>query len=428
MDSNDSGSRSHPLASRRLRASNAYRLVEHEQLSAEQQESYASLTRDRDHYGLLVPAAPGLGVKAVCCDTALLWLTLREPGPMPRYVRVQHGEEGLEQIAAMVLDGILEVEDGDAFLSGPQAQRVLVAATPPSGAAGQAGAAANDGDRIAALSVGALRYGQALGLSDVHVLAARLYQFNTVPVGPRWLDRFTSREVEDEALGIGPGSPAAALLRRAYRPLHDKETERCWRSFGYLGPVGEGARGACTYKLYVSPHPRSLATAVPEVIRVFSDLGVLQFKIGTGAQGLLRPDKIVAYFPDRAMLDAVSAALAGELSRCEPQGVPFTAALTPDGLLSWAVDPPVDAAVESWHGRESWRLWIVRRLARFMLDARRHDGGVEPWQYALDRVRLEGLDTRTWTISTTRWDKATPGAARAQPGVNQRRFEGRGNP
>jgi hypothetical protein len=52
-------------------------------MTPEQRTLLASLRHDPDHYGILRPRKPsGLGIKSVCRDTALLYLTLREPGAL----------------------------------------------------------------------------------------------------------------------------------------------------------------------------------------------------------------------------------------------------------------------------------------------------------------------------------------------------------
>jgi uncharacterized SAM-binding protein YcdF (DUF218 family) len=72
------------------------------------------------------------------------------------------------------------------------------------------------------------------------------------------------------------------------------------------------------------------------------------------------------------------------------------------------VDPPASERPLAG-GRESWRLWLTHRLARALLAARaaRASGpttgstagatAAEPWQIALERLRLEGVSTETWT-------------------------------
>ena len=101
-------------------------------------------------------------------------------------------------------------------------------------------------------------------------------------------------------------------------------------SFARL-PLSEAA-AAC--KLYVSPRPSAVADVFPRAADVFAGAGVRSFKVGRGIEGLLRPDKIVAYFDDREALQAVARDLARRLRRAVPQGTPFTCDAGGDGLLS----------------------------------------------------------------------------------------------
>jgi hypothetical protein len=79
--------------------------------------------------------------------------------------------------------------------------------------------------------------------------------------------------------------------------------------------------------------------------------------------------------------------------------VPFTSEIGGDGLLSWGVDPPDEegSAWRGWSGRESWRLWLARRLASALVTAQATGPSEEAWRFVLDRLRLEGVDTDTWT-------------------------------
>jgi hypothetical protein len=79
-----------------------------------------------------------------------------------------------------------------------------------------------------------------------------------------------------------------------------------------------------------------------------------------------------------------------------PHGVPFTAAIAADGMLSWGTDPPGN---RSGTGGGSWRSWVTGRLADYLAAARPTPSEgvpVEPWQIALERIRLDGVDTDTW--------------------------------
>ncbi len=122
---------------------------------------------------------------------------------------------------------------------------------------------------------------------------------------------------------------------------------------------------------------------------------------------MLRPDKMVAYFSSYEDLMGTAEKLKEELAGCAGQGVPFTAELAGDGLLSWGVDPPAEEHGLPWLGRESWRLWVTNRLAVALIAA--STGGsanLEPWQFALRRLQLEGVDTRLWTPAGTDWKRS----------------------
>ena len=147
--------------------------------------------------------------------------------------------------------------------------------------------------------------------------------------------------------------------------------------------------------------------------------GVASWKIGRTIDGLTRPDKLVAYFDRQHDLVAATNRLRPTLSGAAAHGVPFTAAITTDGLLSWGIDPPRAGAGPSGPSG-SWRSWVTERLADYLVTARTsvHDGspmhqgsmgerrrGVpdegdggapEPWQVAIARLRLDGVDVDTW--------------------------------
>ena len=90
-----------------------------------------------------------------------------------------------------------------------------------------------------------------------------------------------------------------------------------------------------------------------------SKRGVRGLKLGRGLPGLTRPDKLVAYFGRLDDLQEAGAGLHRRLGGCPVHGVPFTAELSSDGLLSWGADRPRTVPGQP----ESWRLWIASRLA-----------------------------------------------------------------
>jgi len=48
---------------------------------------------------------------------------------------------------------------------------------------------------------------------------------------------------------------------------------------------------------------------------------------------------------------------------------------------------------------ESWRLWVVGRLASALVAAKTASNADEPWRYALERIALESIDASTWVPS-----------------------------
>ena len=363
-----------------LRANPAYELVLADRLEPELRRSLAELERDPGFYGVL---RSGTNLKAVDRDTALLFLTLRQPGPLPAYVRRMSGEDAAGTVARLVADGVLEVATGGGFVSGAAAFDLLW----------EEGDEGGKGGRLAALSIAALRYGQVLRIDDPVRLSLRLYGYNRRPLTPAWKRLLPDAEAVERHLGIAAGGPHRRLLA-GWTPTGPSNSWLSWRRQGN-DSAGRSAGG--TWKLYVSPEPETLAEdfgrLFGEILDALAAARTPQLKVGADAAGLLRPDKIVAYYPSFERLAAAADALAERLAGTPAQGVPFTSEIAGGGLLSWGVDPPPEG---SWTGGESWRLWLTHRLATALL-AGKGSSGIEPWRFALERLRLEGVDTGSWT-------------------------------
>lgn len=367
------------LLSRTLRANPLYDLVLFDRLPEEERRALAEAVREPGFYGVLRPRGESaLAIRSVDRDTALLFLTLREPGPFPGYARGMLGEAAARAVARLVADGVLEMADGEGFVSGAAALGLL------SGEPGELGAG-----RIAKLSLAALQHAQTLPANDVSQLAASLYAFNRRPLTPRWRRLLPSAEAVEAYLGIDPGGRNRRRLEGSWIPIL-MEGWLCWGTRARLEDAG------ATHKLYVSPAPEALADSFGVVLDALTEARAYQFKIGSDALGLLRPDKIVAYFHGFEALAQASVVVERHLGGVAAQGVPFTSEIGGDGLLSWGVDPPRSEE------KESWRLWLARRLARGILDAR-HAEAAEPWRFAVERLRLEGVDPATWTPGALLW-------------------------
>ena len=341
---------------------------------------------------VLVPRAGELAAitaKVLNGTAARLVTALREPGLLPADTRSHGGAAANEAVARLVLDGALEVEDGGRFVSGPGAHAAVFTR-------GAARLVAEG--PLGELSLRAIRYGQRLGLTDIGALSRRLYAFGAVPRGPRW-DRLVGPS-DDLAplLGLGPGGRAQDAV-----DAFEGVANPGWLAWSRRPAAGE-PRPELPFKLYVSPRPEAMADCFPTVAALFAEHGVWSFKVGRGVLGLLRPDKVVAYFEGFDALSRVAQALGDALAGCPAHGVPFTVEASADGLLSWGMDPPAWERLLDAR-RESWRLWVANRLAGGLVHAQAAGGGVEPWEFAIDRLALEGVDPATWLPGETIWPR-----------------------
>jgi hypothetical protein len=203
-------------------------------------------------------------------------------------------------------------------------------------------------------------------------------------------------------LGGHPGSATRRLLDACFSFVAPDPKNDRWRLYDHRSPLARIERHRPQYKLYVSPHPSAMVEAFAAVAGAVAEVGAPRFKVGSDAYGLLRSDKLIVYCTERSMIDALAGRIAPLLRGVPAHGVPFTAALSADGLLSYGVDPPLGARIDGWSATtdRSWRVWIVQWLARTIERQRRDDPGhPEPWAYALDRLRFENVDPKTWTPS-----------------------------
>lgn len=250
--------------------------------------------------------------------------------------------------------------------------------------------------RLAQLSIDALRYGQSLELDDVRALALRLYTYNRLPLTSAWARRLPTRGATERYLS-SRGGRSGGVPGPGWVALHQPGDDN-WLAWGSTTWVGWGDE-ALAYKLYVSPMPSVVPEALAISAEVLHELRTPTFKVGGDVHGLLRPDKLVAYFAGFDHLAEAADRLSARLAGLPAHGVPFTAEVSSDGLLSWGLDPPRHDQTLTWSG-QSWRLWVVGRLAAALLTARSAGPAHEPWRYALDRIRLDGVDPSTWVPSS----------------------------
>lgn len=378
-----------------FRTNPAYDLVLLDRLSPADRLLISSLEDTEDLYGVLRPrGASRLPLRSVSRDAALLLLTLKEPGPLPAFFRTDRGENFRTAAAKLVLDEVLEVENSGSFVTGAAANKLLFGVAPDR----QCGC-------IAALSIEALQYGQALEGLTAQELAKRLYFYGRKPLSSLWRRGLTSDEAIRQYLGqIGDGA-ARGLLAASWREAPLQEDRPYWR----MWHPRYGASGTMTagYKLYVSADCASLPRVFQAVAASLAGApGVRGFKVARDASSLCRPDNLVAYFSRLEDLSDSAARLESRLSGCVGQGVPFTAEVrAADGLMSWGIDPPEHPTRRA----RSWRLWLVDRLAEYLLAAKAA-GDAEPWRFALDRLNVDGVDTNTWVPTGRSWGRSMASA------------------
>lgn len=382
-----------------FRANPQYELVLFDRLPPEQKALLADLQEDSDLYGILRPKEQaGLGLKSVCRDTALLYLTLDKPGALPAYVRTMFAERCNQAIAELVLDRVLGIDKDGLFVSGSDAYELLYETRQPVEPQGF----------NSTLSMQALQYAQALEVHDVSKLSARMYFYNRVPASPDWMRRFPTPDFVGEYLGVDEHGWNRRLLRQNWSPVVLSPPYSGWRMWRSSRKSNHNEELRTTYKLYVSPTCDAIKDAFQSTLQILTEVEAPRFKIGHDVYGLLRPDKIVAYFWSFGHLMQTAERLQRKLAGIPAQGVPFTATIMDDGLLSWGMDPPRDQQALTWMERESWRLWITNRLATALLSARAAKSGArEPWQFALDRLRLEGVNTDSWIPDKEIWEKGS---------------------
>lgn len=361
---------------RRFSSSAMLELKRLDKLPASQQLAFADLEADADFYGLLVPRNPAESVKSVSRQTAELFHSLAQPRTLEF-----PDDAWRNDVIDLVLDGILEIEDDARFVHGADAYHLIF----------DAPIVAGDG-----LSLDALRHAEELVTRDVATMTTALYTYNRLPRTRAWAERFPGREAVLEYLG------ANALLERHWVQSGASSGWISWRP----RERHHDASGI-TWKLYVSPRPEHVRDAFHALVRVLSVHGAAPMKIGQDAAGLLRPDKLVAYFASRAELDAVAGALTESLHDCPAHGVPFSAPIDARGILSWGADPPDSERALKWLDRESWRLWVAKSLASALSIAKNaRNSSIAPWQFAIERVRRRGVDVTTWAPTSALWSDA----------------------
>jgi hypothetical protein len=372
----------HELTAARYRAARRYRVVPPDELPPSVAPYFAACRDDPEFGGALLPRGDATAtIRALTRAAADLFRSLARPREVD-----PAGVGGPDALARLVLDGVLEVEHRGAFVSRTGAHGVYFDGAPP----------LRQGSRLAAVSDDAVRYAESLGVTDPRVLRQRLYRYHCRPASPEWRRRLADDGAVSRFLRIGRGGRRG--LSHALEP-----------GWHYWRPTRSAARSTPAFKLYASPGIDDVPAALEATLAALGRAsGMVAAKVGRDVHALLRPDKLVAYFRDGDALRAAAGELGAALRGMPAHGVPFTADLTGDGLVSWAADPPADRISLDWAGDGSWRVWIASRLASSLALAVSEPAGSAPaWLFAIDRLSLDGVDLATWAPGSGVWGGGT---------------------
>jgi hypothetical protein len=377
----------HFLLNKKFRQGQVYQLTEWNKLNNDKKEALSALQDESEVYGIFEPIIPSknFSYKVAYSDVALLFFHLQHSNKLPHYLIYRGDHKINETIAAMLLDGIIEVEWEGKFVSGPNALPAIY-----------------DDDTISEthlptylsqLSYKAIYYAWMLNHADERSIASHLYTYNTIPWDASMKLNFYKKHSVKEFLFSRIDDGSIKMINEQWQSTQNKD----WLSWSRKTTekfINDRSQGTC--KLYISP----LANDLPEVflksIPVINTSDAVSFKIGNTLQGLLRPDKMVVYFYSQGSLFKTAGILSNKLKGYVSQGVPFSAQLDDNGLLSYGEDPPDD---EMQHGLESgsWRTVIGDKLAPILLQAKEAKmNWPRTITYIEATMQATGFDIRNW--------------------------------
>lgn len=347
---------------------------------------------------LVATTGCGLPDKVVDCAGSTLFRSFSNGG-VRTVTNTESNTESVsvEQLFRLLYDEVITIDLGDGPVTGPASFEQLEArphqarphqATPHQATPHQSVRATRPSGALPTLSYRALDTVARLQLTSYEQICGRLYWFNRIPLSARWERTLPNESAIRRMLGSGFGqSNRSAWVQNA-----SVAGAGGWLSFVRRDQRRELPSREFPYKLYLSPRPEQLVHVLPAAVAAATDSTTSRFKLGADAAGLLRPDKIVFYLADATEVTNLAQRLAAALVGTAAQGVPFSAELTQDGLLSWGGDPTADESPVGG-GRESWRLSVCRRLAESILAAQHC--GLSPAAavaFACRRLELDGVD------------------------------------
>jgi len=372
-----------------FRSNPAFELIEQGNLNQQELPALADLSNDPEFFGVFRRTYTDErgSAKLAFKEVALLFYFLQKAGQLPQYFKSGYDDEVNQTMARLVLEGIFEIQEGAHFYSGAAAQAYVYEPQERD---------PHHRHPLFEISAGAIRYAVQLNESDAASLAGKLYAYNTIPLFLTPGNVLGTFEDVLAFLGAGPNDLLTHELREDWN-LHEPGPQYSWISWSRKRKIRRDAGAKSTYKIYISPVLEELPEVFEKAVRVLTGSAAFSFKIGMNREGLLRPDKFVAYFTEFEHLAAAAERLAGVLEGHNAQGVPFTAPLDASGLLSWGMDA-ADDDIRKDRERVSWRATVTEKLAASIsLSKTEKLGRDECVDFVLKKMMLEGIDPTTWT-------------------------------
>lgn len=373
------------ISSLRVRSNQNYCFKSFANLQDCEQDILRSLSASGDYAGILVSEqCDGLTAKAVSLNTFELFRSLSRPRRISELLESLEENIRNELLAALVLDGVLEVLDGKKRIDRGCLYDLIVA--DDSNLIGE--------DTLSRLSFDAIRHCYTLSISNPIDMAWKLYFYNRMPATPKCVSQLPHAESVLRLLNEASGDLYSRISAK-YQCLSRQAKHLGWILWvSRQKPQQESTDEL--FKLYISPSPENIGHAFCKAAQLLLEYDATAFKIGPNAYGLLRPDKFVIYFDRLEVLREFAERISARVGDLRVHGVPFAAQLDSSGLISWGVDPRRTGHL-SWHSDDSWRIWVCNRLASALDEAKRSGMPCNlAERYSLVKLWLLGVDTRTW--------------------------------
>lgn len=371
---------------KRFRAGESYRLVEWNQLEDNDRSMLSNAGNAGEIYGIFKPvsSANGLMQKIAWKEQAFIFLHCKNYHQLPNYVLSQPYGRYENIITEMLIDHVLELQYEEDFISGPGASAMIFDnnwLTKNSLA-----------DKLSTLSANAIRYSLYLRNETAKSLGNKLYTFNVIPRDKNSKQYLSAAKSINDF--IYSGFEHSEMLSKNWSLNRER---KYWFSWSRNEPLAgyEHTEVAGTYKLYLSPIPDAVPAFFNIAVPVLTRSNATGFKIGQTIDGLLRPDKMIAYFNNREDLFSAAKELEVLSNDIPAHGVPFTTQLDKSGLISFGID---HAFLKLKRGY-SWRTWVTEVLAKTILQAKTENLSMEfLFQYIKARLFTERINIDKWSF------------------------------